>query len=80
MTVRDDADAKVREAATADLRSRVERQTAAGRKVLIVPHLLSFGGIENGLRKRLEGLDYEMAGQGLMPDARIAQWVLAQVK
>ncbi len=79
MTVRDDAGAHVKEAATADLRSRVERQIAAGRKVLIVPHLLSFGGIETGLRKRLEGLDYQMAGQGLMPDPRIAQWVLAQV-
>ncbi len=80
MTVRDDAGAQVRAAATTDLRSRVERHIAAGRRVLVVPHILSFGGIENGLRKRLEGLEYQMAGQGLMPDPRIAQWVLAQVR
>jgi sirohydrochlorin cobaltochelatase len=80
MTVRDDAGAQLRAAATADLRSRVERHLDAGRKVLVVPHVLSFGGIENGLRKRIEGLDYQMAGQGLMPDPRIAQWVLAQVR
>jgi sirohydrochlorin ferrochelatase len=80
MTVRDDAGAQLRAAATADIRSRVERHLAAGRKVLVVPHVLSFGGIENGLRKRIEGLDYQMAGQGLMPDPRIAQWVLAQVR
>ena len=46
-----------------------------GRKVLIVPHLMSFGGIEQGIRKRLEGLDYTMTTQALMPDERIASYV-----
>lgn len=80
MTVRDDAGPAMREAATKDLRSRVEKQLAAGRQVLVVPHLMSFGGIEQGLRKRLDGLDYTMTAQALMPDARIAQWVLASVR
>jgi hypothetical protein len=47
-----------------------------GHRVLIVPLLLSYGGIEAGIRKRLNGLDYVMAEQGLMPDDRIARWVL----
>ena len=80
MTVRDDADPAIREAATKDLRTRVERQVAAGRTVLIVPHLMSFGGIEQGIRKRLEGLSYVMTQQALMPDERIAQWVLASLR
>ena len=76
LTVRDDAGPAIRDAATRDLRARVEAHKAAGRRVLIVPHLMSFGGIEQGLRKRLEGLDYTMTSQALMPDERIVQWVL----
>ena len=29
-----------------------------------------------GGTKRLDGLEYTMAAQGLAPDARLAQWVL----
>jgi sirohydrochlorin ferrochelatase len=79
LTVRDDAAAPLKAKATAELRDLVQAETIAGRRVLIVPHLMSFGGIEQGVRKRLEGLDYVMASQALMPDARIAQWVLASV-
>ncbi len=75
LTVRDDAPAPVRDAAAAELRGLVERHTARGRRVLIVPLLLSFGGIEQGIRTRLDGLTYTMASQGLMPDERIAAWV-----
>ena len=77
MTVRDDAGPAMREAATKDLRDRVAKQVAAGRTVLIVPHLMSFGGIEQGIRKRLEGLPYLMTAQALMPDDRIVDWVRA---
>ena len=80
MTVRDDAGPAIRDAATRDLRDKVEAQIAQGRRVLIVPHLMSFGGIEQGLRKRLEGLDYVMTSQALMPDDRVVQWVLANVQ
>lgn len=80
LTVRDDAGPAMREAATQELRSLVQRHAAAGRRVLIVPHVLSFGGIEAGLRKRLEGLEYQMATQGLVPDPRIAQWVLSKLR
>jgi hypothetical protein len=43
---------------------------------LIVPHVLSFGGIEQGVKRQLDGLEYAMTPQGLIPDPRIAQWVL----
>lgn len=80
MTVRDDAGPELREAATRELRDKVQSHAAAGRRVLIVPHLLSFGGIEQGIRKRLEGLDYAMTSQAIMPDDRVVDWVLASVK
>ena len=80
MTVRDDAGPAMREAATKQLRDKVSAQIAQGRKVLIVPHLMSFGGIEQGVMKRLEGLDYTMTTQAIMPDGRIVQWVLASAQ
>ena len=42
------------------------------------PHLLSFGGIEQGIRKRLESLTYTMATKALIPDSRVQDWVLEQ--
>ena len=77
VTVRDDAPAEIRDAATRELRQLVERRGAAQRRVLIVPVLLSYGGIEAGIRTRLEGLDYSMATAALAPDPRLVQWVRA---
>ncbi len=79
LTVRDDAPAPVKEAATAELRGLVAKHRAAGSRVLIVPVLLSFGGIEQGLRKRLEGLEYTMASQAIIPDDRLILWIKEQV-
>jgi hypothetical protein len=80
LTVRDDAPKPIRDAATAELRQVVTEQAALGRRVLIVPLLLSYGGIEKGIRQRLEGLDYVMAEQALMPDDRLAEWVRQSVR
>jgi sirohydrochlorin cobaltochelatase len=80
MTVRDDAGPEIRDAATRELRGKVEAARAAGRRVLIVPHLLSFGGIERGVLKRLEGLEYTIADQALIPDDRIVEWVRLSAK
>jgi hypothetical protein len=80
MTVRDDAGPEIRDAATRELREKVQAHRAAGRRVLIVPHLMSFGGIEKGLLKRLEGLEYVITTQGLMPDRRLAEWVVESAR
>jgi hypothetical protein len=80
LSVRDDAPAEIRDAATAELRALVSRRVSEGRRVLIVPVLLSFGGIEKGIRKRLEGLPYTMATRGLLPDDRLAEWILASAR
>ena len=78
LTVRDDARDPVRSQATAELRAMVEGVLEEGRSVLIVPLLLSYGGIEVGIRRRLEGLSYRMAEQALLPDERLSEWVLMQ--
>ncbi len=75
LTVRDDAPPPIRDVAAEELRALVRKHTAAGRRVLIVPLLLSYGGIEKGIRQRLDGLPYVMATQGLMPDPRLVDWV-----
>jgi sirohydrochlorin ferrochelatase len=76
LTVRDDAEKPVRDAATAELRALVEKRTGEHKRVLLVPVLMSYGGIEKGIKKRLEGLDYTMPDHGLMPDERLVAWVL----
>ena len=80
LTVRDDASEEVREQATAELRAVVERGVQEGKSTLIVPLLLSYGGIEVGIRERLEGLEYRMAHQALLPDERLSDWVLMQAQ
>ena len=79
LTVRDDASEPVRGQATEELRAVVEGAVDEGKSVLIVPLLLSYGGIETGIRERLEGLPYRMAHQALLPDERLSEWVLLQV-
>ena len=44
--------------------------------IVVVPLLVSFGGIERGLRERLEGLTYTMPSAALVPDDRLVMWVL----
>lgn len=79
LTVRDDAPEPIRSQATAELRAIVEKAKAENAEVLIVPLLLSYGGIEEGVKQRLEGLPYKMSSQGLLPDERLAKWILLSV-
>lgn len=76
LTVRDDAPAAIRDTATAELRALVSRQLDHGHRVLVVPLLLSFGGVEKGIVARLEGLTVTLATQALLPDDRLVAWVL----
>jgi hypothetical protein len=80
LTVRDDAPDPIRSRATAELRSVVERAAAEKSNVLVVSLLLSYGGIEEGIKKRLEGLSYTMSSQALLPDERLARWVILSVE
>ncbi len=79
-TLRDDAEPPVRDAATEFLRKIASSGYNANLRVLIVPVLLSYGGIENGIRKRMDGLDHVMSPSGILPDPRIVTWILASAK
>ena len=76
LTVRDRRPEPIRAQAAAELRSVVERATGEGQKVLLVPLLISFGGIEKGIEQRLKELSFTMSQQGLLPDERLAKWVI----
>lgn len=80
LTVRDDAPEPIRSQATAELRAVVERAAQRGDRVLVVPLLISYGGIEADIQKRLEGLTYVMSSQGLLPDERLERWVMLGVQ
>ncbi len=80
LTLRDDAPKPVRDQATAELRDRVQRHARDGRRVLIVPLLISFDGNDKALRERLEGLSYTVPDAALMPDDRLVTWVLAMAE
>jgi sirohydrochlorin ferrochelatase len=79
VTLRDDADDPVRNKATVALRQDVDAALKSHQRVLIIPLLLAYGGIDDGLRKRLDGLDHTMSPQALLPDSRIVMWVLDSV-
>ncbi|QQS33480.1 MAG: hypothetical protein IPM50_02545 [Acidobacteriota bacterium] len=80
LTVRDDAPEPVRSRVAEELRSMVSRATDEKRTVLIVPLLLSYGGIEEGIKRRLDGLTYTMSKRALLPDERLADWVILSAK
>jgi sirohydrochlorin cobaltochelatase len=78
-TVRDDAPKEIYEMAKENLRSLV-RQAAKDGDVIIVPLLLSQGGIEKGIVKRLEGLDYVWNGKTLLPDKKITEFLMISIE
>lgn len=73
-TLRDDSPPSVRREADRILREMVGALSLRG-KVLVIPHLISQGGIERHIPRSLEGLFYAWTGKTLLPDHRIARWV-----
>ena len=74
MTVRDDAPKEIYEIAKENLRNIVNQASKDG-KAIVVPVLLSQGGIEKGIVKRLEGLNYEWSGKTLLPHTNITEFI-----
>ncbi|MFQ5862956.1 MAG: sirohydrochlorin chelatase [Candidatus Brocadiales bacterium] len=76
-TVRDDAPREIREEATRALREMVEKAGLDSR-VLVVPYVLASGGIEEGIKERLKGLEFQF-GRPLLPHPNITKWIEGQV-
>ena len=77
LTIRDDAEGPVKNAAIADFRKRVEDGSKIGPAV-VVPVLLSEGGIEEEVEGTLKGLKYAFA-KPLMPHPNFVLWVKEQI-
>ena len=76
MTRRDDADPNVKARALAEFRALVQAGIDNG-QVVVVPVVLSEGGIEGGLKQDLQGLNFTFA-KPLLPDPKVADWVKKQ--
>lgn len=79
LTVRDDADPAIYNQAKEQLRSLVSQAGKQG-DVLVVPLLLSKGGVEQGIVRRLEGLNYKWTGDVLLPDEGIVKFIEGSVE
>jgi sirohydrochlorin ferrochelatase len=76
LTHRNDAGPEIKAAARAAFRDRVEEAGRDGNTV-VIPLLLSEGGVEAGIEADLKGLKYTF-GKPLAPHPNLARWVKAQ--
>lgn len=75
-TLQDDAPTAVREANVRRIRERIAAETAAGRRVLVAPVLITGRGyVSMKIRKDLEGLDFAMVDVGLAESPLFPRWV-----
>jgi sirohydrochlorin ferrochelatase len=77
LTHRNDAPPEIKAAAKAAFRRTVEEATRDGYEVVVVPLLLSSGGVEKEVEADLAGLLYRF-GKPLMPHPNIERWVEAR--
>jgi sirohydrochlorin ferrochelatase len=80
ISLQDDAPAPIRNRNTRQLRRLVEASRTADADALILPLLLSEGGIQASIEKRLEGLPYVWTGEALLPDPRLSGYLLKRVQ
>ena len=78
-TVRDDADAETHEQARLKFRKYVEDANAEG-TAIVIPLLLSQGGVEEKYLTRLEGLNFKWSGETLLPHLNISRFIQQSVE
>lgn len=78
-TIRDDSPKAVKSAAIAELRGMILAASKSSR-VIVVPHLVSRGGIESHVREAVEGLPVAWSGETLAPHPDLAKWVLKRAR
>lgn len=79
LTVRDDANPAIYEQAKEQLRTLVSQSGKDG-DVIVIPLLLSQGGVEARYVKRLEGLNYKWSGKTLLPHPNITKFIEISVE
>lgn len=78
-TWRSDAPKEIRDKAIQELRTMVQTSGKEG-AVIVVPHLLSSGGVEEEIVDALKGLSYVFNGKTLLPHSNITRWLEKQVE
>lgn len=78
-TVRDDADEKVYEQAKQEFRTLVLDADEHG-EAIVIPLLLSKGGVESRYLSRLEGLNYTWGGETLLPHPNITEFIRVSIQ
>lgn len=78
-TVRDDADEETHEKARLEFRKYVEEANIDG-SAIVIPLLLSKGGVEKKYLSRLEGLEFKWSGETLLPHYNIARFMELMVE
>jgi sirohydrochlorin ferrochelatase len=78
-TLRDDAPSDDRQHALQILRHDVESIQQNGGRALVVPLMLSEGGIEHKISLELRGIAYTYNNKPLLPDARMSEWIRSQL-
>jgi len=79
LTVRDDADEEVHEKAKQEFRAYVIDADNYG-DAIVIPLLLSQGGVEKKYLSRLEGLNFKWSGETLLPHYNIARFIRLSVE
>ncbi len=79
VTVRDDAPEPIYEQAKQHLRALVRQLSASG-DVIVIPLLISQGGIEHGILKRLEGLKFRWSGKTILPSEEMVRFLESRIR
>ena len=80
ISLRDDAPTEVRDQMTEALRAKVKGASVNGKVALLLPLLISKGGIEAGILNRVSGLDFVWSGDTLFPDPKLQDVILSRIQ
>jgi sirohydrochlorin cobaltochelatase len=80
VSLQDDAPTPIRNYNSKTLRKLVSSINSRGNHPIVLPLLLSEGGIQKGIEERLTGLNYFWSGEALLPDARLSEYLRARVE
>lgn len=78
MTVRDDASDDVYNAAKNEFRAHIQEADEVG-DAIVIPVLMSKGGVEHRYLTRLEGLNYKWTGETILPHNNVAEFIKLSV-
>lgn len=80
ISLRDDADDEIRNKMTTELREKIIDARTNHRMPILLPLLISKGGIDQGIMERVSDLEFIWLGQALFPDDKLKDVILPRLK